>query len=255
LPGKSSAIEKANQAEKGERINRYLARCGLCSRREADRWIMQGRVRINGQCVEKPGVGVKSMDQVMVDNKPVRPLVEQTYLAYHKPRGLLCSRRDDRGRPLIYEHLDVSPNVQSIGRLDMDSEGLLLLSDDGSMARALTKPSAHLPRIYRARLTGNLSMETLDGLRHGGRDIGKDEVSAPWDVLVDAETRGHSWLRITIHRGRWREIRRTLESYGHTVRRLIRVQFGPIKLGDLTPGTWRNLSDREVSQLKSQYKL
>jgi len=244
-----------SRTEKGERINRYLARCGLCSRREADRWIVQGRVQINGKPVEKPGVSVAAEDRVTVDNKPVQPVTEQTCLAYHKPRGLLCSRRDDKGRPMIYEQLEVAPNVQSVGRLDMDSEGLLLLTDDGALTRSLTHPSARLPRIYRVRLTGNLSIETLGDLRQGGMDIGLGETSAPWDVLVDSETRGHSWIRVTLHRGRWREIRRTLEACGHTVRRLIRIQFGPILLDELTAGTWRNLTAKEINALKSKYKL
>jgi len=218
-------------ANSGERINRYLATCGLCSRREADRWVLAGRVKVNGNTVETPGISIKPGDKVEVDGKEVEPLTKSTYIAYNKPRGLLCSRKDAKGRPLIYERLNVAPNVQSVGRLDMDSEGLLLLTSDGNLARALTRPGSLLPRTYRVRLTGNVSLESLGTLREGGVDIGKGELSEPWEVIVDSETSGHTWLTISLRRGRWREVRRTFDAHGHLVRRLIRVRFGPVKLG------------------------
>jgi len=163
----------------------------------------------------------------------------------------MCSRRDDRGRPLIYESLKVAANVQSVGRLDMGSEGLLLLTDDGSLSQNLTHPATGLPRTYRVRVGGRVDMQTLEALRKGGEDIGKGEVSDPWEVTVDAESRGHTWLSVTIHRGRWREVRRTIEAAGHTVRRLIRTRFGSLSLGDLPAGAWRNLKPSEVRQLQS----
>jgi len=234
----------------GERLNRYLARTGLCSRREADRWIAAGRIRINGETVQDMGRRVKSGDTVLADGKAVEPVSEYTYILYHKPRGLLCSRRDDRGRPLIYNELDVAANVQSVGRLDMDSEGLLLLTDDGDLARTLTHPRAKIPRCYRARITGQLETEELEKLQSGGLDIGRDEKSDAWDVIVDSETNGHSWITVTIRRGRWHEVRRTLEACGHTVRRLIRVSFASLQLGDLPRGATRPLKAGELRQLK-----
>jgi 23S rRNA pseudouridine2605 synthase len=234
----------------GIRINRYLANCGLCSRREAERWILAGRVTINGLPVDKLGTVVKKGDRVKVDGRTTQPLTTFTYLAYHKPRGQLCSRRDPKGRPVIYDHLDVSPSVQSVGRLDMDTEGLLLLTDDGHLARVLTHPATALPRTYRARITGHLSPETLTMLCEGGAGIGKGEISDPWEVSIDSETGGHSWLTITIRRGRWREIRRTLAAHGHLVRRLIRIRFGPVHLNHLAPGEYRRLRDSELSQLR-----
>ena len=179
------------------------------------------------------------------------PLSQHTYILYHKPRGLMCSRRDDRGRPLIYDSLKVAANVQSVGRLDMDSEGLLLLSDDGALARHLTHPATGLPRTYRVRVGGQVDMQTLEMLRKGGEDIGKGESSDAWEVIVDAESRGHTWLSVTIHRGRWREVRRTLEAAGHPVRRLIRTRFGTLSLGDLPAGAWRDLKPAEVQHLKT----
>jgi 23S rRNA pseudouridine2605 synthase len=234
-----------------ERINRYLAHCGLCSRREADRWIEAGRVSLNGKPVKQPGIAVQAEDIVCVDGKKVSPQSGHTYILYNKPKGQLCSRRDAKGRPLIYDHLEVAPNVQSIGRLDMDTEGLLLLTDDGALTRELTHPGAKLPREYRARVAGNLSLETLEILRRGGMDIGEGDVSDPWEIIVDSETRGHTWITIIITRGRWREIRRTLEAAGHPVRRLIRTRFGPMRLEEGMPrGSWRKLNRAEVKKLK-----
>ncbi|MDX8392707.1 MAG: pseudouridine synthase [Mariprofundaceae bacterium] len=260
-PGKSGAEKpsspkrnagKKNVDEKitGERLNLYLASSGLCSRREADRRIEAGRININGETVHDMGRRVQPGDMVLADGQPVEALTEHTYLLYHKPTGVLCSRRDDRGRPLIYDALDVAANVQSVGRLDMDSEGLLLLTDDGALARALTRPGANISRIYRARITGHPDLDTLQQLRDGGLNIGRDETSDAWDVVVDAETGSHSWLTITIRRGRWREVRRTLDASGHKVRRLIRVEFATQKLGDLPPGAIRPLKTGELSQLK-----
>lgn len=239
----------------GERINRYLAACGICSRREADRMVEAGRVKINGEVIKTPGVKISAADRVEVDGKRVRMQQTHTYLLYNKPRGLLCSRKDARNRPLIYDQLDVPPNVQSIGRLDMDSEGLLLLTDDGALAQALIHPGANIPRQYRVRITGNLSLETLEKLRNGGIDMGEGDISDPWNVTVDSEARGHSWITVTIHRGRWREVRRTLQACGHEVRRLMRTRFGPIKLDPEMPkSAWRTLKSTEKRKLLALLK-
>ncbi len=235
----------------GERLNRYLARCGLCSRREADRWIAAGRVRVDGAVVRELGYRVPAGARVTVDERAVAPVAKHTYILYHKPRGLLCSRRDDRGRPLIYDRLKVGPGVQSVGRLDMDSEGLLLLTDDGDLAHALTHPRTALPRTYRVRVVGRLSLADLEALKRGGIDLGRGEESTPCEVTVDAETHGHTWLTITLKRGHWREVRRMLEALGHPVRRLIRIRFGPIRLDpNLPPGAWRRLRAQEIQRLR-----
>ncbi|MDX8405338.1 MAG: pseudouridine synthase [Mariprofundus sp.] len=236
-----------------ERINRFLAHCGLCSRREADRWVEAGRVSINGQIVETPGVTVQPGDTVMVDGKAVTPQQSHVYILYNKPKGQLCSRKDKKGRPLIYDFLDVAPNVQSIGRLDMDTEGLLMLTDDGALTRALTHPAAKVPREYRARVAGIVALETLAKLRRGGTDIGRGDTSDAWEVTVSSESAGHTWLNIIILRGRWREVRRTLEECGHPVRRLMRTRFGPIKLDEEMPkGTWRALNRGEIRKLRDR---
>ncbi|ATX81695.1 ribosomal large subunit pseudouridine synthase B [Mariprofundus ferrinatatus] len=185
-----------------------------------------------------------------MDGKPVAQQTTFTYILYNKPMGQLCTRRDDKGRPLIYDTLDVAPNVQSVGRLDMDTEGLLLLTDDGDLTRALTRPGAKVPREYRVRVGGQVTLETLEKLRRGGFDIGEGDKSDSWEVTVDSETRGHTWLTVIIYRGRWREVRRTLETVGHPVRRLMRIRFGPVRLEEGMPrGSYRPLNRSEVKKL------
>jgi 23S rRNA pseudouridine2605 synthase len=239
----------------GIRINKYLAQCGLCSRREADKMIEAGRVQVNGEIITQMGIKIQPNDLVLVDDKPVDNNQEQIYLLYNKPRGLLCSRKDDKGRPLIYDHLDIPAHVQSVGRLDMDSEGLLLLTSNGEILQTLIAPKNKIPRKYKVKFTGSLSLESIEKLRNGGIDLGKGELSDPWDMSIDSDNGGHSWITVTIKRGRWREIRRTLDAVGHIVRRLIRVRFGPIKLEEGMPvGSWRNLTSKEVAVLKRLHK-
>ena len=212
---------------------------------------------INGQLCREPGSRVQAHDRVTVDGHVVTPKESFTYLLYNKPAGQLCSRKDDaRQRPLIYDFLDVAPNVQSIGRLDMDTEGLLLLTDDGQLTRALTRPGAKVAREYRARVAGIVSMETLEKLQRGGFDIGEGDRAEGWQVTVDSESKGHTWLTIVIHRGRWREVRRTLEACKHPVRRLIRTRFANIRLEEGMPlGSTRPLTRNEIKRLKTHVGL
>jgi len=235
----------------GTRINRFIATCGLCSRREADRWIAAGRVAINGKVIEQQGIKVNREDVVKVDGKIISKHEEKTYLLYYKPKGFLCTRRDDKKRPLIYDQLRIAANVQSIGRLDMDSEGLLLLTDDGDLAQKLTHPSYKIPRQYRVRITSQLSLESLQKLRTGGIDMGDGDISDAWELVVNSESKGHSWITLTIYRGRYREVRRTLKALKHEVRRLIRTKFSSMSLDqEIRPGQWRTLKAGEVSRLQ-----
>ena len=228
-----------------ERLNRFLARAGIGSRRQADRLVAQGRVTINGQ-VAHPGARVRPHDAVCVDGVPVHPLPPAHFL-YHKRRGEVCTRRDPDGRPRIFDHITVPDHVQSIGRLDIQTEGLLLLTSDGRLARALTDPERALVREYRARVWGHPDEATLARLLAGGIPIGRHELSDPWEIVVEHETRSHTWLRIRIRRGRWREVRRTLAAIGHPVARLIRTRFGPLVLDPTRdpPGSLRPLNRRE----------
>lgn len=258
LPASKPAAQPRMAAPAGEseRLNRFLARSGLCSRREADKMIAEGRIVINGEKISDMGRKVQPNDLVLADGKPVAMLTEHTYLLYNKPPGQLCTRRDEKGRDLIYKHIQVGPNVQSVGRLDMDSEGLLLLTDDGELANLMTRPGTGVAREYRVRVAGHLSLEALESLRKGGLDIGDGELSDPWEVVVDSETGGHCWLTVIIRRGRNREVRRTLEAAGHVVRRLIRTRFGPLKLEDgVKKGSSRHLTVGEVKQLRRSVGL
>ncbi|MBF0282016.1 MAG: rRNA pseudouridine synthase [Zetaproteobacteria bacterium] len=249
---KKSPERDMNIPEVGERINRYLAQCGICSRREADRLIEAGKVTLNGTIITTPGVRIMPKDKVCVEGELITLDESHTYILYYKPRGLMCSRSDAKGRPLIYDQMDVAANVQSVGRLDMDSEGLLILTNDGKLAQVLTHPSSKIPRQYRVRIAGILSLENMEKLRHGGIDMGDGDLSEPWEFRVDAETRGHCWITVTIHQGRWREIRRTLDACGHPVRRLIRTSFGPIKLDEGMPsGARRPLNSAELRKLQA----
>lgn len=244
-------MKRKPAANEPVRLNRYMAQCGLCSRRQADEWIRAGRVAVDGEVVHDLGRRVGSNDAVTVDGRPVTPLQRHTYILYHKPKGLMCSRKDAKGRPLIYDKLDLPANVQSVGRLDMDSEGLLLLSDDGELTQRLLHPGAHMLRQYRVRVRGHIDEKTLELLRRGDIDMGRGERSVPWEVTVDAETRGHTWLTVSLRRGRWREVRRTLEACGHPVQRLIRTHFGPLSLdADMPAGAWRPLSHGELRRLR-----
>ncbi|MDX8394003.1 MAG: pseudouridine synthase [Mariprofundales bacterium] len=243
------------------RLNRYLARCGLCSRRQADILIAQKRVSIHTTDDKDifPDVGYKVQDGdiVSLDNKIVSPLKTHTWIAYHKPRGLMCSRKDNRGRDLIYNHINVAANIQSVGRLDMNSEGLLLLTDDGDGARTLTLPANNVARCYRIRVEGVVDEACLQRLRHGSIAMGLankgqyEEYSVPWKVKNEQQLGNYAWLNTTLHCGRWREIRRTLEALEHPVRRLIRIRFGNIKIDNLTAGEYRQLTSEEVKALLS----
>ncbi len=205
---------------------------------------------INGKVITAPGARVGANDTVAVDGMPIEPREHFSYLCYHKPTGLLCARKDPCGRPLIYDRLDVAPNVQSVGRLDMDSEGLLLLTDDGGLAQRLTHPGTAIEREYRVRIAGHLQLTEIEQLQRGGIDIGEGERSIPWKLTIDAETGGHCWMTVVLTRGRWREIRRTLAALNHPVRRLIRTRFGPIRLDASLPrGATRRLSSQERRKL------
>lgn len=219
----------------GERIAKVLARAGVCSRREAERLIAMRRVAINGTTLDTPAVKVTDGDIVTVDGEPI-PEPERVRLwRYHKPTGLVTSHRDEQNRPTVFDHLPPDlPRVISVGRLDITSEGLLLLTNDGGLARTLELPSTGWVRTYRVRVFGRLrgsDLErlsngvTVDGVRYGSI-TGKLERSQG----------GNSWIRLSLQEGKNREIRKVMEFIGLKVTRLIRVGYGPFNLGDLAQG-------------------
>jgi len=187
-------------------------------------------------------------DIVLADGKPVSPLSEHTYLLYNKPPGQLCTRRDEKGRDLIYRHIEVGPNVQSVGRLDMDSEGLLLLTDDGELAARLTHPRYGMEKVYQARVSHHPSASEMAKLRRGVRL--EDGPARPTRVTLLKTNPKSAWVEIAFREGRNRLVRRYMQRCGLLVERLIRVGEGPLTLGGLAPGEYRPLTRQEVAILR-----
>jgi len=225
----------AQNPSEGERIAKVMARAGLCSRREAEAWIAAGRVAVNGEKIASPALNVSRSDKIAVDGKPL-PGAERTRLfLYHKPRGLVTTDSDPQGRPTIFGALpNELPRLISIGRLDLNTEGLLLLTNDGGLARALELPSTGWLRRYRVRAHGKVAQDQLDTLRDG---VTVDGVSyGPIEATLDRAQASNVWITFAIREGKNREVRNVLRYLGLHVARLIRISFGPFQLGELASG-------------------
>ncbi len=233
--------------KKGERIARRMARAGLCSRREAERMILAGRVTLNGAPLASPAVNVTAADLIAVDGKPLPEPPRLRLWRYHKPRGLVVSARDERGRENIFGKLPPElGRVISVGRLDINSEGLLLLTNDGAIARALELPERGWTRRYRVRAFGHVEEEALEQLKDGARIGGVSY--GPVLARVDRVRGGNTWLTFAIREGKNREIRRICEHLGLKVNRLIRVSFGPFQLGDLARGAVEEVPRKQLRE-------
>lgn len=218
-----------------ERIAKRLARAGVASRRVAETMIAEGRVAVNGRVIDSPALNVTAADRIQVDGKPLAEAEATRLWRYHKPAGLVTTDRDEKGRDTVFTHLPPDmPRVLSIGRLDLNSEGLLLLTNDGALKRRLELPSTGWLRKYRVRAKGGPNDTTLEPLRRGVTIDG--EKFQPMTVSIDRQQGANVWLTIGLREGRNREIRRALEHVGLTVNRLIRLSYGPFQLGDLPPG-------------------
>jgi 23S rRNA pseudouridine2605 synthase len=220
-----------------------IARAGVCSRRDAEKLIADGRVALDGETVTTPATKVGENQVVSVDGKPLGEPDPARLWRYHKPSGLVTTHRDPGGRPTVFANLPKNlPRVVSIGRLDFNSEGLLLLTNDGEIARRLELPAGGWPRKYRVRLFGKVSQQDLDRLAQGVTVAGVKY--AP--IIADLErSRGvYSWATVTIKEGKNREVKRVMESLGLKVARLIRVQFGPFHLGQLAEGAAEEIPAR-----------
>ncbi len=227
----------------GERIAKTLSRRGVASRREAERMIAAGRVSVNGRMIDSPALNVTDADRIVVDGKPVAaPDVARMWL-YHKPSGLVTTERDEKGRQTVFEALPEGlPRVMSVGRLDITSEGLLLLTNDGGVKRKLELPATGWLRRYRVRINGSASEASLQKLRDG---ITVEGVSyQPMDVTFDRQQGANAWLTVAIREGKNREIRRAMEAIGVTVNRLIRISYGPFQLGNLAAGEVEEVKQR-----------
>lgn len=220
---------------KAERIAKVLARAGIASRREAERMIEAGRVDVNGKTIDSPALNVSAQDQITVDGKPVGAPERARLWRYHKPIGLVTTERDEKGRTTVFQRLpDDLPRVVSVGRLDINSEGLLLLTNDGELKRKLELPSTGWVRKYRVRVNGRPDDSQLDPLRKG--IVAEGERFQPMQVSIDRQQGANAWLTIGLREGKNREIRRAMDEVGLKVNRLIRVSYGPFQLNELKPG-------------------
>ncbi len=217
-----------------QRVAKVIARAGLSSRRGAEKLISEGRVKINGQIITSPALNLRPSDKVLVDNKELPTSQIARLWRYNKPIGLVTSEKDEKNRKVVFDNLPNNlPRVMSIGRLDLNSEGLLLLTNDGDLKRKLELPSTGWTRKYRVRINGKPSDENLKPLRTG--ITLNNEKFKPMAISIDRQQGANAWLTITLKEGRNREIRRALNEIGFKVSRLIRISYGPFKLDQLKP--------------------
>lgn len=232
------------------RLQKFLADAGLASRRSGEQMILAGRVEVNGQTIRELGCKVDPLhDQVTVDGKPAKAK-RHIYLALNKPRGLVCSRKDEFERPTVYQLLPAEwGHLHSVGRLDYNSEGLLFLTNDGQFSLRLTHPRYGVRKKYVATVEGRLEPELLRAFTHGVWHQG-EKLKAEKARLVSAGAT-QSVVELELAEGKYREVRRLFESQHRTVKRLQRIQIGKIKLGELRPGKWRTLTEPEIKSLLS----
>jgi 23S rRNA pseudouridine2605 synthase len=234
-------------APRGERVAKLLARAGLCSRREAERWIAEGRVSLDGRVLESPAVVATAESDLRVDGKPIPQKEPARLWRYHKPAGLVTTHRDEKGRPTVFERLPPElPRVVSVGRLDLTSEGLLLLTNDGGLARALELPSRGWTRRYRVRVHGAVEAPRLKSLEKG---LTLDGISyGPIRAELERAQGSNAWLTMALQEGKNREIRRVLAHLGLDVTRLIRIAYGPFQLGHLPRGNVEEVPRRVLRE-------
>lgn len=232
-----------NKNQEVERIAKRMARAGLCSRREAEAWIAAGRVKVNGKKIISPALNVGDQDAVMVDGKLLQVKEPTRLWLYHKPTGLVTTHKDPEGRPTVFDALpEALPRVISVGRLDVNSEGLLLLTNDGELARKLELPSTGWLRRYRVRVFGHITPAMLAEMKKGLTINGVAYGSV--EATLDSQKRDNSWLTVSLREGKNREIRKIFEHYGCKVSRLLRLSYGPFQLGSLPRGEVKEVTGK-----------
>jgi 23S rRNA pseudouridine2605 synthase len=239
---KSTKLNRTNVPVKT--LERVFSRLGLGSRTEARSWIGNGRVRVNGKTVRNPDQWVNlDSDRIELDGKPLRP-ASKRYLLLYKPRGYLTTYKDPEGRPTVYDLLGDNPDwVVPVGRLDLDTSGLLLLTNDTHFAEAVTNPDRHVPKTYLVKASTLLTADQLERLRQGVPL--SDGPTRPAQVVRVRDSAKYTFLEITLTEGRNRQVRRMLEAVDSKVLKLVRVAIGPLRIGDLRIGTWRDLGPEE----------
>ena len=234
---------EAGEEIEGERIAKFLARSGVASRRESEKLIEAGRIKVNGKTLTTPAIKVTAKDIILFDNQPIAAKEPPRLWRYHKPDGLVTSHKDEKGRETVFDTLPKElGRVISVGRLDITSEGLLLLTNDGELARQLELPSTAWQRKYRVRAYGHVTQHDLDGLKDGIKIDGIK--TGPIEAELERQKGDNAWIAVTLREGKNREVRRAMETLGLHVNRLIRVSYGPFQLGNLGKG--------EVEEVKTR---
>ncbi|MBQ8094782.1 MAG: rRNA pseudouridine synthase [Clostridia bacterium] len=234
------------------RLQKYMAMCGVAARRKCEEMITAGRVTVNGVVVDVLGSTVEEGDTVCLDGQRLTPEAEKIVILYHKPAGEVTTVNDDKERETVMDHFrDLPVRVYPIGRLDYDTEGVLLLTNDGELAQKLTHPSSEVDKVYLARISGQLSPEELKRLRTGVLMEGEERMTWPARVRIVREGDIYSDVIVIIHEGRNRQVRRMIAVVGHQVVMLRRVRFGPVELGNLERGEWRYLTAAEMEKLRA----
>jgi len=238
---------KAGEKIEGERIAKFLARSGVASRRESEKLIEAGRIKVNGKVLMTPAFKVTDKDIVLFDNQPIAVKQQTRLWRYHKPDGLVTSHKDEKGRETVFDTLpeDIG-RVISVGRLDITSEGLLLLTNDGELARQLELPSTAWQRKYRVRAYGKVTQADLDGLKNGIKIDGIQ--TGPIEAELERQKGDNAWIAVTLREGKNREVRRALDTLGLHVNRLIRISYGPFQLGNLGKGEIEEVKTRILRQ-------
>ncbi|PKL51691.1 MAG: pseudouridine synthase [Nitrospira bacterium HGW-Nitrospira-1] len=237
-----------------QRLQKVIAEMGLASRRKAEELILEGRVTVNGKAAI---IGMKAdtlKDHIKVDGKLLFKPEKKVYFVFHKPRGVVTSMSDPEGRPTVRDFLKgIKQRVYPVGRLDFDSEGMLLITNDGEFAHAVLHPSKKIPKTYLVKIKGLMEDENIEKLRKG---IRLDRtVTAPAKVKRSKKAENNTWLEMVIYEGKKRQIRRMMERVGHSVIRLIRIRINGIEMGALGPGEYRQISSEEMKILKKELNI
>jgi pseudouridine synthase len=237
-----------------ERLQKYIARCGVCSRRKAEELMVQGRVRVNGKTITQMGYVVNpDQAEVRVDNQVIRPAVDKVYLILNKPAGYLTTVSDPEGRRTVFELLpNLKERIFPVGRLDSDSEGLLLLTNDGELANQLMHPRYGVKKKYLVTIRGELDLKNIRSIERG--IMLEEGKTAPVKIRILRSSRTITSLELEISEGKKRQIRRMFTAVGHPVLKLLRIQFGPLSLGNLKLGKYRFLNKPEINNLRNSLR-